>query len=129
YRSCRSRLRERAARRHCAPRRASSKPPAPAASAHFSRHAPWSARGCQRRSLRRRVPPTAPSRDTRRRAGSRVARSQRAGGGPMAEQLARNWGWVALRGVLALVFGLITLFTPAMSLEALIFYFGIFAFV
>jgi len=47
----------------------------------------------------------------------------------MAEQLARNWGWVALRGVLALVFGLITLFTPAMSLEALIFYFGIFAFV
>lgn len=47
----------------------------------------------------------------------------------MAEQLARNWGWVALRGVLALSFGLVTLLTPAISLAALTFYFGAFALV
>lgn len=30
--------------------------------------------------------------------------------------LARNWGWVALRGAAGLVFGLLTLFNPAISL-------------
>ena len=47
----------------------------------------------------------------------------------MPEQLARNWGWVALRGVLALIFGLVTLFTPAITLAALVFFFGVFALV
>ena len=43
--------------------------------------------------------------------------------------LARNWGWVALRGVAALVFGLLTLFRPDISLAALVLLFGAFAFV
>lgn len=41
--------------------------------------------------------------------------------------LARNWGWIALRGVVALVFGLLTLFDPAISLAALILVFGAYA--
>jgi len=41
--------------------------------------------------------------------------------------LARNWGWVALRGVVALLFGLLTLFNPAISLTALVFLFGAYA--
>lgn len=50
--------------------------------------------------------------------------------------LARNWWAVVLRGVLALVFGLIALFTPEITLSALILLFaayalvdGVFAFV
>lgn len=42
----------------------------------------------------------------------------------MVDILARNWGWVALRGVIALAFGLLTLFYPAITLAALIFLFG-----
>jgi uncharacterized membrane protein HdeD (DUF308 family) len=43
--------------------------------------------------------------------------------------LTRNWGWVALRGVAALVFGLLTLWNPAMSLAVLILFFGAYALV
>ena len=42
--------------------------------------------------------------------------------------LARNWGWVALRGVAALVFGLLTLFNPAISLATLVLLYGAYAF-
>jgi uncharacterized membrane protein HdeD (DUF308 family) len=42
---------------------------------------------------------------------------------------ARNWGWVALRGVIAILFGLLTIFRPGISLGALIVLFGVFALV
>lgn len=42
----------------------------------------------------------------------------------MVEVLARNWGWVALRGVVALAFGLLALWYPGITLAALIFLFG-----
>lgn len=42
----------------------------------------------------------------------------------MVDLLARNWGWVMLRGVAALIFGLLTLFNPALTLVALIILFG-----
>ena len=41
--------------------------------------------------------------------------------------LARNWGWVALRGVAALLFGLLTLFNPAITLAVLVLLFGAYA--
>lgn len=47
----------------------------------------------------------------------------------MIQTLARNWGWVALRGVAAVLFGLITLFNPAISLAALVLVFGAYALV
>lgn len=47
----------------------------------------------------------------------------------MIEMLARNWGMVALRGLLALTFGLLTLFRPAVSLAVLVIFFGAFALV
>ena len=43
--------------------------------------------------------------------------------------LARNWGWVALRGVVALIFGLLTLFQPAITVAALVLLFGAYVFV
>ncbi|HEX3159718.1 MAG TPA: DUF308 domain-containing protein, partial [Gemmatimonadaceae bacterium] len=45
----------------------------------------------------------------------------------MGNVLARNWGWVALRGVIAILFGALTLTNPAISLAALVFLFGGFA--
>lgn len=42
----------------------------------------------------------------------------------MMNILARNWGIVALRGIAALIFGLLTLFNPAITLAALVFLFG-----
>jgi uncharacterized membrane protein HdeD (DUF308 family) len=42
--------------------------------------------------------------------------------------LARNWGWVALRGAIALCFGLLTLSRPGITLGALILFFGAYAF-
>jgi uncharacterized membrane protein HdeD (DUF308 family) len=42
--------------------------------------------------------------------------------------LARNWGWVALRGAIALFFGLMTLSRPGITLGALILLFGAYAF-
>jgi uncharacterized membrane protein HdeD (DUF308 family) len=46
----------------------------------------------------------------------------------MIDLLARNWRWVALRGVVALLFGLLTLFRPGISLAALVLLFGAYAF-
>lgn len=42
----------------------------------------------------------------------------------MPELLARNWGMVVLRGVAAVLFGLLILFVPAITFAVLIFYFG-----
>lgn len=47
----------------------------------------------------------------------------------MLNLLARNWGWVMLRGVAALIFGLLTLFNPRISLVALVILFGAYAIV
>lgn len=45
----------------------------------------------------------------------------------MVELLTRNWGWVALRGVVALLFGVLALFNPGITLVALILLFGAYA--
>jgi uncharacterized membrane protein HdeD (DUF308 family) len=47
----------------------------------------------------------------------------------MVSVLARNWGMVAVRGVVALLFGLLTLFRPGISLAALVLLFGAYALV
>src|SRR3954467_4681975 len=43
--------------------------------------------------------------------------------------LARNWGWMLLRGVAALVFGLLTLFYPSVTRVVLVLFFGAYALV
>jgi uncharacterized membrane protein HdeD (DUF308 family) len=45
----------------------------------------------------------------------------------VVDVLARNWGWVALRGTIALLFGLLTLSRPGITLGALILFFGFYA--
>lgn len=45
----------------------------------------------------------------------------------MVDVLARNWGWVALRGIAALLFGLATLVVPEISVVVLTYLFGAFA--
>lgn len=45
------------------------------------------------------------------------------------EVLSRNWGWVALRGVAAMLFGALTLFQPGISLAAMVLMFGAYAIV
>ena len=45
----------------------------------------------------------------------------------MVEALARNWWVVALRGLAAIVFGVLTILNPAMSLAVLILFFGAYA--
>lgn len=47
----------------------------------------------------------------------------------MVDLLARNWGWVMLRGVAALVFGLLALFNPGITVAALVILFGAYALV
>ena len=47
----------------------------------------------------------------------------------MIHELARHWGWVALRGVLAIVFGLIAFFEPQSAFAALVLLFGAYCFV
>jgi len=47
----------------------------------------------------------------------------------MIETLTHNWGWVVLRGVVALLFGALALFYPAVTLAVLIVWFGVYAFV
>jgi uncharacterized membrane protein HdeD (DUF308 family) len=42
--------------------------------------------------------------------------------------LARNWGWVALRGVAALIFGALTLANPAITLVTLLLLYGAYTF-
>jgi uncharacterized membrane protein HdeD (DUF308 family) len=46
----------------------------------------------------------------------------------MIHELARNWGWIALRGVLAIVFGVIALVQPQSAFAALVLLFGAYAF-
>ena len=45
------------------------------------------------------------------------------------ENLSRNWGWVVLRGVAAILFGAFALFQPGITLAALVWVFGVYAFV
>ena len=45
----------------------------------------------------------------------------------MVGMLTRNWGWIALRGAVAILFGLLTLFRPAITLATLIMLFGAYA--
>jgi uncharacterized membrane protein HdeD (DUF308 family) len=45
----------------------------------------------------------------------------------MMEILARNWGWVLLRGIVALLFGVFTLLNPAIALMTLVLLFGTYA--
>lgn len=47
----------------------------------------------------------------------------------MAGMLTRNWGWIALRGGVAILFGLLTLFYPQITLATLILLFGAYALV
>ncbi|HET9156228.1 MAG TPA: HdeD family acid-resistance protein [Myxococcaceae bacterium] len=47
----------------------------------------------------------------------------------MIHELARNWGFIALRGVLAIVFGVIAFFEPQSAFAALVLLFGAYAFV
>jgi uncharacterized membrane protein HdeD (DUF308 family) len=44
------------------------------------------------------------------------------------ETLSRNWGWVVLRGVAAILFGAFALFQPGITLAALVLVFGAYAF-
>jgi uncharacterized membrane protein HdeD (DUF308 family) len=46
----------------------------------------------------------------------------------MDNVLVHNWGMVALRGVVALLFGLLTLFNPGITLVTLVLFFGAYAF-
>ena len=43
------------------------------------------------------------------------------------EILARNWGWIALRGVAGVIFGVLTFINPAISLASLVLVFGAYA--
>src|SRR5262245_35720966 len=43
--------------------------------------------------------------------------------------LARSWGWIVLRGVLAIAFGLVCLLAPDIALTALVFFWGAYALV
>lgn len=47
----------------------------------------------------------------------------------MVETLTRNWGWVALRGVVAILFGVLTMFNPGITLAVLVLFFGAYALV
>ena len=45
----------------------------------------------------------------------------------MVETLGKNWGWVAVRGVVAILFGILTLRHPGVSLGVLVLWFGAYA--
>lgn len=45
----------------------------------------------------------------------------------METMLTRNWGWMALRGVAALLFGLLTVWYPGLTLAVLVLLFGVYA--
>lgn len=47
----------------------------------------------------------------------------------MSNVLTRNWGFVALRGVIAILFGVLTLFYPQITLVTLVLWFAVFALV
>jgi len=46
---------------------------------------------------------------------------------PMLDDLARNWWLVLLRGLCAIVFGVLTLLWPGLSLLTLVLLYGVFA--
>jgi uncharacterized membrane protein HdeD (DUF308 family) len=48
---------------------------------------------------------------------------------PMLDALARNWGLILLRGVLAIVFGILAFVWPGITLISLVLLYGAFAFV
>ncbi len=47
----------------------------------------------------------------------------------MIHELARNWGWIALRGALAVLFGVVAIAWPASAFAAMVLIFGAYAFV
>src|SRR4029079_2335607 len=47
--------------------------------------------------------------------------------GIMVGMLTRNWGWIALRGAVAILFRLLTIFRPGITLSVLIMLFGAYA--
>ncbi len=47
----------------------------------------------------------------------------------MVEVLTRNWGWIVLRGAVAILFGLLALFLPGITLAILVLCFGAYALV
>jgi uncharacterized membrane protein HdeD (DUF308 family) len=47
----------------------------------------------------------------------------------MIHELAHNWGWIALRGALAIVFGILAFAWPASAFAAIVLLFGAYAFV
>ncbi len=47
----------------------------------------------------------------------------------MATALGRNWGWLVLRGVLAIIFALLAWLWPGLTLEVLVLFFGAYALV
>jgi uncharacterized membrane protein HdeD (DUF308 family) len=47
----------------------------------------------------------------------------------MIHALSRNWGWIALRGVAAIVFGILALLQPASAFAVLVIFFGAYCFV
>ena len=47
----------------------------------------------------------------------------------MVDLIVRNWSWIALRGVLAIVFGTLTLLNPGITLVTLVLMFGAYAIV
>jgi uncharacterized membrane protein HdeD (DUF308 family) len=49
--------------------------------------------------------------------------------GNMLEDLSRNWGWLALRGLIAVLFGVFSFIAPGITLAVLILVWGAFAFV
>lgn len=47
----------------------------------------------------------------------------------MIHELSRNWGWIALRGVLAILFGVLAFAWPGSAFAAIVLLFGAYAFV
>jgi uncharacterized membrane protein HdeD (DUF308 family) len=47
----------------------------------------------------------------------------------MIHALSRNWGWIALRGAAAIVFGILALVWPGSAFAALVIFFGAYCFV
>ncbi len=48
---------------------------------------------------------------------------------PMLDALARNWGWILVRGIVAILFGLLTFAWPGLTLLTLVAFYGAFALV
>ena len=45
----------------------------------------------------------------------------------MLGQIARSWGWIVLRGIIAIVFGVLAIMQPSITLAALVFLWGAYA--